>query len=65
MSKEVENVNFECEHCKGVITLGVEGGIEALNGDVPPSCLYCGAIGTLKHNPDAEPAKDLIIDTRS
>jgi len=36
------NVDFECEKCKGIITLGIVGGLEALNGDLPPSCLYCG-----------------------
>lgn len=65
MSNEIENVSFECEHCEGIITLGIEGGIDSLNGDMPPSCLYCGAIGTLKHKPDAEPAKDVVFDRRN
>lgn len=37
MSKPLEQVNFECKHCEGIITLGIEGGIEALNGDMPPT----------------------------
>lgn len=34
-------VSFRCTSCQGIITLGVEGGREALTS-VPPCCLYCG-----------------------
>lgn len=33
-------VSFKCKNCGGVMTLGVEGGREALDSP-PPSCLYC------------------------
>lgn len=38
---EVVPVSFKCKNCGQVMTLGVDGGREALTGP-PPSCLYCG-----------------------
>lgn len=34
-------VSFKCKSCHGVMTLGVEGGRDALTSP-PPCCLYCG-----------------------
>lgn len=58
MSSEIINVEFECENenCTGILTLGIVGGIESLNGDMPPSCLYCG---------DPRPLKEVNRDDNS
>lgn len=44
----VEKVSFKCTNCKGIVTLGVEGGRDSLDSN-PPSCLYCHSIGTLEY----------------